>query len=265
MIVIQGAMQVEVATLVSRLSEVQCETVGGWTFWRGRLAGTPVVVSRTGMGMSNAAAATAIALERYAPAALINQGTAGGHDPQLRPNDLVLGTRVIHLGAFQSPFRDTGSGSDTLAWRPLDLMDRSESADFTMPVPMSFDADPDLLAAARAGADGYAAGRVVDGVIGSSDVWNNELDRIAHFHARYGTLVEEMEAASAAQVCGQYGVPFLCARVVSNNIVNASPHDVATAIACQDFVAALVARYRPAGPVPALLRPAAGKVETEQP
>ncbi|WP_432723107.1 5'-methylthioadenosine/S-adenosylhomocysteine nucleosidase [Jeongeupia wiesaeckerbachi] len=249
-IVIQGAMQVEVAALVALLDDVVIETGGGWTFWLGQLAGVPVVISRTGMGMSNAAAATAIALERYAPAAVINQGTAGGHDPALLPNDLVLGARVIHLGAFQSPFRDAGAGSDTLAWRPLDLMDQSETANFTMPVPMSFDADPDLLAMAREVE--HATGRVVDGVIGSSDVWNNELDRIAHFHARYGTLVEEMEAASVAQVCGQYRVPFLCVRVVSNNIVNGSAHDVATANACQRFVAALTQRYRQ--PVAALLR-----------
>ncbi|BCL76833.1 MTA/SAH nucleosidase [Jeongeupia sp. HS-3] len=253
-IVIQGAMQVEVAVLVSRLSGAVCETAGGWTFWRGLLGGVPVVISRTGMGMSNAAAATAIAIERYAPLAVINQGTAGGHDPQLLPHDLVLGTRVIHLGAFQSPYRAPGAGSDTLAWRPLDLMDQSETADFTLPVPMSFAADPALLAAARRAA--YPAGQVVDGVIGSSDVWNNELDRIAHFHARYGTLVEEMEAASVAQVCGQYGVPFLCVRVVSNNIVIGAPHDVATANACQAFVAGLLPLYLPPAPIPALLRPA---------
>ncbi|GHD64614.1 5'-methylthioadenosine/S-adenosylhomocysteine nucleosidase [Jeongeupia chitinilytica] len=250
-IVIQGAMQVEIASLVAQLDEVVVETAGGWTFWSGLLGGVPVVISRTGMGMSNAAAATALAIERYAPAAVINQGTAGGHDPALQPNDLVLGTRVIHLGAFQSPFRDAGAGSDTLAWRPLDLMDQSESAEFTMPVPMSFDADPALLALARE--VGYRAGRVVDGVIGSSDVWNNELDRIAHFHARYGTLVEEMEAASVALVCGQYGLPFLGVRVVSNNIVNGAAHDVSTANACQAFVTALLSRYQ--SPVAALLRP----------
>ncbi len=39
-------------------------------------------------------------------------------------------------------------------------------------------------------------GEVVEGTIGSADVWNNELDRIQFFHERYGTSVEEMEAAS---------------------------------------------------------------------
>lgn len=40
----------------------------------------------------------------------------------------------------------------------------------------------------------YDKGEVVEGTIGSADVWNNELDRIQFFHERYGTSVEEMEA-----------------------------------------------------------------------
>ena len=41
-------------------------------------------------------------------------------------------------------------------------------------------------------------------LFGSADVWNNELDRIAFFHKNYGTSVEEMEAASVAQIASQY-------------------------------------------------------------
>lgn len=49
---------------------------------------------------------------------------------------------------------------------------------------------------------------MVEGTIGSADVWNNELDRIQFFHERYGTSVEEMEAASVAQIASQLNVPF---------------------------------------------------------
>lgn len=37
-----------------------------------------MIISKTRMGMSNSAAATALAIERYKPIAIINQGTAGG-------------------------------------------------------------------------------------------------------------------------------------------------------------------------------------------
>ncbi|MGL5992876.1 MAG: 5'-methylthioadenosine nucleosidase, partial [Aeromonas sobria] len=45
-ILIQGAMEVEVDTMIAALQEKQELTVGAWTFWQGTLAGYPVVISR---------------------------------------------------------------------------------------------------------------------------------------------------------------------------------------------------------------------------
>jgi purine-nucleoside phosphorylase len=115
-VVVQGAMDVEVKQLASRLDGVTVETVGGWTFWRGTLDGYPVIVSKTLKGVSNAAAATTIAAERYRPVAVINQGTAGGHDPQLHVYDIVLGKESLDLGAFKTAYRAPGQGSNSLEW-----------------------------------------------------------------------------------------------------------------------------------------------------
>src|SRR5262245_21119818 len=76
-IVVQGAMEVEVRTLAAALSGATEERVQGWTFWHGSLDGYPVIVSKTLKGLAGAAAATAIAAERYQPIAIVNQGTAG--------------------------------------------------------------------------------------------------------------------------------------------------------------------------------------------
>jgi adenosylhomocysteine nucleosidase len=82
-VIVQGALDIEVKKLATRLDKVRVEKVGGWTFWRGTLDGYPVIVSKTMKGLSNAAAATTIAAERYYPVAIINQGTSGGHVPDL--------------------------------------------------------------------------------------------------------------------------------------------------------------------------------------
>jgi adenosylhomocysteine nucleosidase len=74
-------------------------------------------------------------------------------------------------------------------------------------------------------------------------VWNNELDRINFFHTRYGTSVEEMEAASVAQIAQQFNVPFLGIRILSNNITNNGAYDPATGEACQDYVLDVVEQY----------------------
>src|ERR1700681_1438984 len=89
-VIVQGAMDLEVNKLAGALEQVTEEKVYGWTFWSGTLDGYPVVVSKTLKGMSNAAAATVLAAERYHPVAIINQGTAGGHQADLHVYDIVL-------------------------------------------------------------------------------------------------------------------------------------------------------------------------------
>jgi adenosylhomocysteine nucleosidase len=244
-VIVQGAMDLEVKKFASRLDNVRLEKVGGWTFWRGTLDGYPVVVSKTMKGMSNSAAATAIAAERYHPVAIINQGTAGGHDQQLHVYDIVLGKYSVNLGAFKTAYRKPGQGSDLPGWKPLDLMASEGSAgedpnEHTM---RRFPGNEQLLAAAESVKDLYRKGRVVEGVIGSSDIWNSELDRIQQFHSQYGTSVEEMETASAAQIAGFFQIPFLGIRVLSNNITNGGTYEAKTGEACQDYVYDVVKAY----------------------
>lgn len=244
-VIVQGAMQLEIEKLASRLNDVSVERVGAWTFWRGLVDGYPVIVSKTLKGMSNAAAATVIAIEHYRPVAIINQGTAGGHEPGLHLYDIVLGTSSVNLGAFRSRFRSAGSGSNSLDWVPLDLTasDGSAGNDVNARKAARFNADASLLDAARSVKHAYSRARVVEGVIGSSDVWNDEIDRIARFHAEFGTLAEEMETASAAQIAALMNTRFLGIRVVSDNITNGGAYDPRTGEACEDFVYLVVKAY----------------------
>jgi adenosylhomocysteine nucleosidase len=244
-VVVQGAMDVEVKTLAGALANVTEEKVQGWTFWSGTLDGYPVVISKTLKGMSNAAAATAIAAERYHPVAIINEGTSGGHDPGLHVFDIVLGTQTVNIGAFKTGYRAHGEGSNFADWNPLDLMRSEGSAgqDPNARTMRRFPGDEKLLAAARSAGGTYRKGRVVEGVIGSSDMWNSEIDRIQRFHEQFGTTAEEMEAASAAQIAGQFQIPFLGIRVLSNNITNSGAYDAGTGDACQQFVLAVVKKY----------------------
>ena len=244
-VVVQGAMEVEVRKLAAAIDGAKEEKIRGWTFWRGTIDGYPVIVSKTLKGMPNAAAATAIAAERFQPIAIFNQGTAGGHTPDLHVYDIVLGTDAVNLGSFKSGYRAHGQGVSAADWVPLDLMrsDGSAGSDPSARNMRRFHGDAAMLAAARGVSSSYQRGKVVDGVIGSSEVWNSEIDRIEDFHARFGTTVEEMETAAAAQIAGLFEIPFAGIRVVSNNITNQGPYDPLTADACQDYVYQVVKRY----------------------
>ncbi|PKH26404.1 5'-methylthioadenosine nucleosidase [Enterobacterales bacterium CwR94] len=244
-IIIQGAMPVEAEHFAAKLDNVKEEHIGGWRFWKGTVDGYPVVVSETLKGMSNVAAATSIAALEFKPKAIINQGTAGGHDPALNVYDIVVGKYSVNLGAFKTPHKQPGEGSNSVEWKPMDLLASKGSAgeDKNAHSIRQFAADPQLLKAADQAVAGYQKGKVVSGVIGSADVWNSELDRIRFFHQQFNTSVEEMETASAAQIAAQFAIPFVGIRVLSNNITNNGKYDAQTGIACQDYVYDVLKAY----------------------
>ncbi|KPL60356.1 5'-methylthioadenosine/S-adenosylhomocysteine nucleosidase [Rossellomorea vietnamensis] len=244
-ILIQGPMPIEAEKFAGKLKNVKEETSGSFVFYKGTLDDYPVIVAKTGKGMENTAAATAVAIEKYDPAAIINQGTSGGHDPALNVFDIVLGERTVNLGSLKTGSRADEEGIDPTAWKPMDLMASEGSAgeDPDAEKIRYFDGDEALLAAANAVKDTYKEGKVVEGTIGSADVWNNEVDRIQWFHDKYGTSVEEMEGAAAAQIAGAYDVPFLGIRILSNNKTNGGAYNPDTATANQGYVYEVVKEY----------------------
>ncbi|MBS5144159.1 MAG: 5'-methylthioadenosine/S-adenosylhomocysteine nucleosidase [Butyricicoccus pullicaecorum] len=235
-----GAMDAETLYLMQELKQPERVTLGCWKCMRGTLDDIPVVIVRTNQGMANAAAATALAIEYFEPQAILNQGTSGGHAPDLHRGDIVLGARVINMTAVRTPDRARGAGMDLEHAEPLGLeianINPGDGKKMTV-----FPADAALLSAAEQ--TKYAEGRVVTGTIGSGDIWNNELDRIHWLHTNWGTLTEEMETAACAQICMAYGIPFLGIRILSNTAVHGETFDETTGTRCQKFARAVIMEY----------------------
>lgn len=245
-ILIQGPMPIEAENFAERLENVEIEQSGStFEFYIGTVDGYPVIVSKTGKGMENTAAATAIAIEKYNPAAIINQGTSGGHDPELNVFDIVLGERTVNIGSMKTGDRAEGEGIEATEWKPMDVMASEGSAgeDPNAEKARYYEGDAELLAAASRVKDSYTQGKVVKGTIGSADLWNNEVDRINWFHENYGTSVEEMESASSAMISKAYDVPFLAIRILSNNKTNGGAYNPETAAANQEYVYKVVQEY----------------------
>ncbi|MFJ5714157.1 5'-methylthioadenosine/S-adenosylhomocysteine nucleosidase [Neobacillus sp. NPDC093127] len=238
-IAVQGAMDIEISVLLKEMGQYKQETHGNYTYYIGKIKEIPIVISRTGIGMVNAAASTALLIEHYHPRAIINQGTAGGHDPKLHVFDSVIGVEVMNIGRLRSEHLDDGQGIRPKTWKfvETEIRENGKIKEYT-----AFKSHPDLVKAALSAAPNYRHGKVVVGKVGSSDFWNREVDRIQWFHKKAGTSVEEMEAASVAQVAKGFHIPFLSVRTVSNSEVSGDKiEDLETAGQyCAEFAVEIV-------------------------
>lgn len=240
-LLIQGAVDSEVAPLVESMTDPTRIQIASWTFWRGRLAGKDVVVSRTEVGPINAVAATTIAIMRFRPRLIINQGTAGATIPDRRVFDIIVGEATVDYGGFQTRHADKGEGSHQSAWLRMPHRLRFDGHERVgLPV---FPGDPELLALAAA--QPHEPGRVLTGIIGSAFQFNREVDRLLWINEKYGAVSEDMESAFAAGAALGLSTPFLAIRIISDSdFYSPGVHPDAAAV-CARFVARLVAALPP--------------------
>ena len=243
-VMIQGAGDSEVEPLVASLSGATRIQIAAWTFWRGRLGGKRVVISRTEVGPINAVAATTLAILTFHPRLIINQGTAGATGPDLHVFDIIAGEATVDYGGFSTRHAEAGEGSDPSGWMRMPHRLRFEGDErIALPV---FPGDPDVLAVALA--QRYEHGRVLKGVIGSAFEFNREVDRLAWIRENYEALSEDMESAFAAGAALGFNTPFLAIRIISDSDFYAPGVHPDAAQYCAEFVARLVTRLPAALP-----------------
>jgi adenosylhomocysteine nucleosidase len=212
-IVVQGALDSELQPLLAALEGKEQIQIAAWTFWRGRIGRKQVVVSRTEVGPVNAAVATTLAISNFRPQLIINQGTAGATDPELKVFDLIIGESTVDYGAFVSKHADAGQGVDQSRWTPLYhrlRVDGKERVQFK-----SFPGDPAAIQAALE--TPYRRGRLVKGVIGSAFEFNKEIDRLTWVKKTYGNVSEDMESAYSAGAAQGFKTRFLAIRIISDS------------------------------------------------
>lgn len=200
-----GAMDQEVALLLSMMTRPTTLKLAGCEFHEGELAGQQVVLTRSGIGKVAAALATGLLIDRFAPDCVINTGSAGGFDPELHIGDVVISSEVRHHDVDV-----TGFGYE------IGQVPR---------MPAAFVADDRLKAVAReAVAELHQGIQCKEGLICTGDQFMCDPSRIAKARSDFPAMAAvEMEGAAIAQVCHQFGVPFVVTRSLSDIAGKESP------------------------------------------
>ncbi len=196
MLAIMGAMEQEVVSLRARLSRRVDQMVFGVEIHRGCLDGVDVLLSRSGIGKVNAAAAT-LALYQSGASSLIFSGLAGGVDPQLNPGDMVVATELIQHDFDVTMGVDPGQiPGEPFSWStdPA-ITDRLELAAHRI--------DPNL--------------KVLRGRIASGDQFIASAEKSAWLFNTMDSVATEMEGAAVAQIASHLGLPFGVIRTISDN------------------------------------------------
>ena len=235
-IIIQGAMACETENMIAALTNPKEERIGPWRFVSGDYQGVPVVVSVTRIGMSNAAASTALGIEHFQPIAVINQGTCGGHDPSLHTFDLVIGADSFDYSAWISQPNMQSASEEEIKFFTYDENDKL-NYDIKLP------ADAKLLKIAKEQAKSYTKGKAVVGTIATANSWNRTPGGIHFLNTEYGSLCEEMETHSSALICKMYNVPFIGLRVLSNTELHGESFNPEAGAFSQEFTLAVVKAY----------------------
>lgn len=223
-IIIQGAMDCELDVLTEYFAPVTTKNIAGYNFLISSYKGNDIILSKTEVGLINATAATVIGINEFHPALVINQGCAGGHVADIKNGELVIGEKSVYINNFYTNPKGAGEGSDSLDWYPC-------KRSYVVP----------STAAYVQIADGIAFdGKKRIGILGSGDLFSQEVDRINYMHSLFGELCEDMESVAALKVCEAFGVDRLALRIISNNEITLEPFDYGVCKTLQKFVIELV-------------------------
>ncbi|MBH8597122.1 5'-methylthioadenosine/adenosylhomocysteine nucleosidase [Thermoactinomyces sp. CICC 10523] len=192
-----GAMDEEIALLLEKMDQAVTQKVYQTTYYTGTLNGTPVVVSKSGVGKVNGAICTQVLIERFHVESIIFTGVAGALHPDLDIGDLVISTECQQHDLDASAL---GFPKGTIPFQETSV----------------FPADPKLIEwAARAG-EKLEGVQVRLGKVLSGDQFISDSGKVTELREQLGGDCVEMEGAAVAHVCHLSGTPFVVIRSMSD-------------------------------------------------
>ena len=223
-VLIQGAMDIEINYLINKLEEKEKNIIAGYEFYKGYINNKTVIISKTLIGTINSTSATNIGILKFKPDIIINQGIAGAHKKYIHIGDIIIGEKCCNINSYSMHPKKEGEGSNPFEWEPDKRAKQIQET------------DKKLLKYIQENIFLNYKGKVFTGILGSGDVFNREIDRINWINNTFGNLCVDMEIIGVYTVCNNYKIPCIGIRIISNNEITNEKLDKFQAIKLQKLL-----------------------------
>jgi adenosylhomocysteine/aminodeoxyfutalosine nucleosidase len=195
-IAIMGAMREEIDPILDTIGEYTEHDYAGNRFYECSFGGHDLVIAYSKIGKVFSAITASVMIERYGAQKLLFSGVAGGISKELAIGDLVMASTLcqhdVDITAFGHPFGFIPEGS------------------------VMIEADKNLRSIAASVAKELNIA-LKEGVIATGDQFVASSERKEWIEKTFHADALEMEGASVACVCQNFGIPFFILRSISDS------------------------------------------------
>ena len=195
-IAIMGAMREEIDPILETIGEYTSEEYAGNVFYQCSYAGHELTIAYSKIGKVFSAITASVMIERFSAQALLFSGVAGGISKELKIGDLIMASALcqhdVDITAFGHPFGFIPEGS---------VMIDTDSNLRSLAAEIAIDMDIELY----------------EGIIATGDQFVASSERKEWIEKTFNADALEMEGASVACVCHNFGIPFFVLRSISDS------------------------------------------------
>ena len=194
-IAIMGAMQEEIAPLLTYFKEYETVEFAKNNYYLTTYKGLELVIAYSKIGKVNASLTASTLIEKFGAQKLLFSGGAGAINPSLKIGDLVVATKLaqhdLDISAFGHPYGYVPGGS------------------------VYTETDKALTEVAKRVA--HAQGKaILEGIIATGDQFICDEAKKTWIGTTFNADALEMEGASVAVVCDALHTPFCILRAISD-------------------------------------------------
>lgn len=194
-----AAMKEEMQEIKKIMQEIEEIKIRELIFFKGKINNNNVILVEAGIGKVNAARVTQLMIDKFEIQRIINVGSAGSANNELKIGDIVIGKRLV-----QHDFDITAFG---------------HPKGFITNIGQYVESDSELISKMEQTILKLSQNefKIKIGTIASGDIFCTEPKMKEKIRTKFNADAIEMEGAAIAQVCKLNEIPFIVIRSISDN------------------------------------------------